>query len=609
MTFAISTASSLFASSSVSATTVISSLMSETTPTSIPNGIESLPLFWETPPLPEQSKGLPRHVLIMNPVAVSLGTIGATVSFSRNVAAEEQKFTDNKHLWENTDSPTDYRILNQIDEHPIFFTGAVIFASALAMAGIWTLAKRIKIGFLKWQQQRRDTTGADHHDMRGHLEVPQTIDAQTFPTMDIRAVKARFALLGIEVTEAQIAAAFPLRPKTSETDDQFFLEPHWHPGQGQEVQTVGGVANHAGMVSINPPPQPVSIDEELLDSGWGIGSAQIHGVETVGHVSAGAWVPVDEIHPPEQLVPVEATPPTNFTPPETFPHEIGNYVLLEKLGEGGMSYVYLARHKEIRGLRFAVKLIAFNKLQTDIRQALDLFEREIKTMKDIDHPNVVQLRDFDLEHDPPYIVLEFVPGGNLLQWISNHYGRIAYPDYEKQALTIMMGILKGLIATNRAGVVHRDLKPENVFLAPHSSGIPVPKLGDFGIAKFSAQGNTLTHANIFRGTPYLIDPAHVTHALQDETFDVDIRSDIYTLGIMLYRLLTNRIPYPPSNEEPFHYLLKITRSDPIDPRKFNPHIPEAFMSICLKAMSKKREDRYQTPEEFMADLEAYLRNG
>src|SRR5262245_53837370 len=200
----------------------------------------------------------------------------------------------------------------------------------------------------------------------------------------------------------------------------------------------------------------------------------------------------------------------------------GRYRLEDLLGRSGMSEVYRAKDLEL-GRRVALKLLA-----PDADSAR--FEREARAVASLAHPNVMQLYDYGEDNGRPYMVFEYVAGGTLEDRLGDANGR---PLADDETRTISAGIAAGLAHAHARGVVHRDLKPANVLFDEDGR----PKIGDFGIARLAAGEGTLTEAGTVLGTAAYISPEQ---ALGEPATPA---SDVYSFGIILYRMLTGRLPF------------------------------------------------------------------
>jgi eukaryotic-like serine/threonine-protein kinase len=266
------------------------------------------------------------------------------------------------------------------------------------------------------------------------------------------------------------------------------------------------------------------------------------------------------------------------------------YELTALLGEGGMGRVFLARHRRLPGRQVAIKV-----LQNGASQHPDLlarFRREAEIASRLGHPNIVEVLDFDtLPDGTPFLVMEYLCGESLEARLRR--GRL--PLAEALALTRQMG--SALQAAHRAGVVHRDLKPANVFLVPtDSEGAERVKLLDFGISKMREEGElsvTLTRSSL--GTPLYMSPEQIRSARS-----ADARADIWSLGVILYELLTGKPPF--DGEGPSGVIASITADPPVPPIELRPELSKSISDCVLKALEKSPARRYQSVAELAEAL-------
>jgi urea transport system substrate-binding protein len=266
---------------------------------------------------------------------------------------------------------------------------------------------------------------------------------------------------------------------------------------------------------------------------------------------------------------------------------LGKYRITACLGQGGMGTVFRA-HDSMIERDVAIKVL-MGKLAAD-ESAADRFLAEAKAAGKLNHPNVVAIHEICQDGHSYYLVLEFVEGGSLSDWLSR--GALSVLD----ATQAMIDSCKGLGAAHAAGLIHRDVKPANLMRAADGT----IKVADFGLAKAADTGRQFTHTGMIVGTPNFMSPE------QCESRPLDHRSDIYSLGATYYSLLTGKDPYQNSDSiaqlmyQHCHGLVP-------DPRAINPNIPEACARIITRAMAKAPADRYQSTNDMMADLQALAR--
>ncbi len=277
------------------------------------------------------------------------------------------------------------------------------------------------------------------------------------------------------------------------------------------------------------------------------------------------------------------------TPPATKPSEpggtrqIGKYRVKGELGRGGMGAVYLAEQPGL-GREVAIKEL-IQSAATD-PTALKRFLQEAQVMARTSHPNLVQVHDLELSAEANYIVLEFVRGKSLRDWLNR--GPIPPP----QVFAVMHGVLQALDYAHKHAIVHRDMKPENVLLSDDG----MVKVADFGIARLTDDtgvGGTATKTGTTVGTPQYMSPEQVASS------KVDGRSDLYSAGIMFYELVAGEPPFTASESDgPFTLMAKHVQAPPKPPSLHRPGLDPQLEEAILKSISKRPEDRFQTGQEF-----------
>jgi serine/threonine protein kinase len=287
-------------------------------------------------------------------------------------------------------------------------------------------------------------------------------------------------------------------------------------------------------------------------------------------------------------VPPPSTPPPPIpvmiaTPPPAGERYIGKYRVKGELGRGGMGTVYLAEQPGL-GREVAIKELIQSAATDPL--ALKRFLQEAQVMARTSHPNLVQVHDLELTGDANYIVLEFVRGKSLRDWLNR--GPIPPP----QVFAVMHGVLQALDYAHKHAIVHRDMKPENVLLSEDG----MVKVADFGIARLtddSGVGGTATKTGTTVGTPQYMSPEQVASS------KVDGRSDLYSAGIMFYELVAGQAPFTANESDgPFTLMAKHVQAPPKPPSVHRPGLDPALEECILKSISKRPEDRYQTGQEF-----------
>src|SRR5262247_1738857 len=263
------------------------------------------------------------------------------------------------------------------------------------------------------------------------------------------------------------------------------------------------------------------------------------------------------------------------------------YYLESKLGVGGMGTVYRARRLLI-GDMVAVKVLQPDQVANP--QAVERFRREAQTAARLKHPNVATVYDFDVSTEGlNYLVMELAEGESLRKVVERQ-GTLAETD----AAEIIRQVCAALDEAHRQGVVHRDIKPENILVRTVPEGVQV-KVLDFGIAALrDVNAGRLTRTGYVVGTPHYMSPEH---CLGEE---LDGRSDIYSLGVVLFEMLTGVVPFDSATTTAI--VVKHVNDPPPPPRTLNPKISRAVESVALRALEKRRDARPQTAGEMAREL-------
>jgi len=269
---------------------------------------------------------------------------------------------------------------------------------------------------------------------------------------------------------------------------------------------------------------------------------------------------------------------------------VGRYQIIEPLGEGGMATVYKA-HQPALDRVVALKVIRAGFAED--REFMERFEREAKAIARLQHPNIVQVHDYDHAGDRPFIAMQYLDGGTLKARLAS-LAQVGARMPQTEVLRVVRQIAEALMHAHGLNVLHRDVKPANVMLTKDGRAV----VTDFGIAKIL--GTTQhTQTGVGVGTPEYMSPEQGQGAPV-----VDQRADVYSLGVMAYEMLTGRVPF--SADTPVAVVLKHMR-DPLPmPSTFNPEIGPATERVLMKVLAKEPEDRYETAGAFASALEDAL---
>ena len=277
------------------------------------------------------------------------------------------------------------------------------------------------------------------------------------------------------------------------------------------------------------------------------------------------------------------------------------YQILQQIGSGGMATVYQVRHLAFNEI-LAIKLI--NSQLADGDQFNKRLRAEAVIARKLQHPNAVHVEDLDRTEDGrPFIVMEYVEGQNLRVVI-----RREGPLPTLRALRIAAQVVSALAAAHKLGIIHRDIKPDNIHLIRLTDGSDFVKVLDFGIAKFTQglSSSALTGSGLVVGTPQYVSPEQ---AMGKQAGDLDGRSDLYTLGIVLYEMLTGRVPF--DSDTPVGLLVHHLHTTPVPPDELRPDlgIPSSVSGLLMKALQKNPEHRFRNADEMLnaiSTLEAQI---
>ena len=268
--------------------------------------------------------------------------------------------------------------------------------------------------------------------------------------------------------------------------------------------------------------------------------------------------------------------------------DVGRYHIVEQLGEGGMATVYKAYDTRLER-EVAIKFIRTDQFAPAMLETiLKRFDREAKALAKLSHSNIVGVIDYGEYNGAPYLVMEYLPGGTLKQ-------RIVKPIPWQEAVRTLLPMARALDFAHRQGMIHRDVKASNILITADGD----PMLTDFGIAKILdvEEGQTLTGTGMGVGTPEYMAP-------EQWVGKVTAQSDIYSLGVVFYEMLTGRKPY--SADTPAAILIKQTNNPMPLPSQYIPNLPDAVEKVLFKALAKQPEDRYSTMGAFANALDDLL---
>lgn len=276
--------------------------------------------------------------------------------------------------------------------------------------------------------------------------------------------------------------------------------------------------------------------------------------------------------------------PTGENIPKQYQKKIGRYFVISNLGKGAMGEVFKAYDPHLDRI-IALKVLTSLENENNVER----FQREARTMAQLTHPNIVAVYDIANEDKQYFFSMDLIEGQTLDQLLQNN--TLEYDEI----LTIILKIASAIEYAHSHGVIHRDLKPANILLTHDNE----PKVTDFGLAKVAHEDQKLSQKGMIIGTLQYMPPEQAEGNLRL----IDQRSDIYSLGAILYEMITS---FPPFSAPTFNQLVKkIIKEDPILPRGIRPNVPKQIEAICLKALNKRRENRYQNAKEFIWDLKCF----
>ncbi len=271
--------------------------------------------------------------------------------------------------------------------------------------------------------------------------------------------------------------------------------------------------------------------------------------------------------------------------------KIGPYKVIKQIGEGGMGEVYKVQDSRTKKL-YALKTLLQKNI--DNENSIRRFSREMKLAANLDHPNIVKVYHKGYYKDILFFTMELIPGAPL------NTKDYSFPLHHQEIIHLVIQVAEALCYAHKKGVIHRDLKPANIMINAGE-----PKIVDFGLAKFVLEeSQQLTSTGNILGTIAYMAPEQALEGIRD----LDQRSDIFSLGAILYKMLTGKCPFP--GVVAFEVFQNLTSSRPPKaPQEIKSSIPEELSQICLKAIAKCKEQRYQKMEDFKNDLLAYSERG
>lgn len=264
------------------------------------------------------------------------------------------------------------------------------------------------------------------------------------------------------------------------------------------------------------------------------------------------------------------------------------YEIIEKVGGGGMAEVYKARCRLLN--RYVAVKVLRDQFKNDA-DVLTKFKREAQSAASLSHPNIVNVYDVGEEDGKNYIVMEYINGKTLKDLI-RIYGHLD----TRETVNTAISIGEALEAAHKNGIVHRDIKPHNIMVTEDR----IIKVTDFGIAR-ATSSVTMTNNGGVLGSAHYLSPEQARGGM------VDKRSDIYSLGVVMYEMATGKVPF--DADSPISVAIMHIQEDPVPPREINPDIPRELEFMIMKAMKKNPAERYQDVKSLLADLKSYQKDG
>ena len=276
------------------------------------------------------------------------------------------------------------------------------------------------------------------------------------------------------------------------------------------------------------------------------------------------------------------------------PEKVSHYRILEKLGAGGMGEVYLAEDMKL-GRKIAIKVLSEE--YTTNKDRLHRFEQEASAASNLNHPNILTIHEVGVDEGRHYIATEYIDGVTLRR-------KLAAAQLEtSEILDIAVQIASALEEAHAAGIVHRDIKPDNIMVRRNG----YVKVLDFGLAKLTetidpspSDGEASTRVLVHTDAGVVMGTSHYMSPEQARGKPVDARSDIWSLGVVLYEMIAGRTPF--EGETSTDVIIAITQKEPLPLARFAPNVPAELEWIVMKALRKDRDERYQTIKELITDL-------
>jgi serine/threonine protein kinase len=273
-------------------------------------------------------------------------------------------------------------------------------------------------------------------------------------------------------------------------------------------------------------------------------------------------------------------------PVEPLPETVGRYQILGRLGAGGMGTVYKARDPLLDRI-VALKVPRFDGPPEERRRCVQRFQREARAAARIWHPHVCPIYDVGDREDQPYVVMAYVDGPSLAELLAQKRG----PDNVGRAVELVRQVLDALTAVHAHGIIHRDLKPGNILIDPNGRAI----LTDFGLARPEDDGEHLTSAGVLVGTPAYMAPEQAA----GETERIGPRTDLYSLAVVLYQLITGKLPF---QGPALKVVAQILYESPTPPSRWRPDLDPALERVLLKALARNPDERFASAAEFAEAL-------